>query len=200
MQRTARGPLLPRSWRRTPGPLRSPLPLRPTGGRTLSANGKNGRKNGRSRAGKPTAEWKAAWLEAFAEHLTVTAACEAAEVGRSSVYQARKADPEFAASWDEVEAKITDTLEREAYRRATEGVEQPVFHQGRQVGTVLKFSDRMLEMLLRARKPEKYRDRISIEDEREAAARRELEAATDAELDSKLTGVPDNVIPLRRTG
>ena len=44
-----------------------------------------------------------------------------------------------------------------ADRRAFEGVEQPVFSKGEQVGTRLEFSDRLAEIQLKAHSP-KYRD------------------------------------------
>jgi hypothetical protein len=40
-------------------------------------------------------------------------------------------------------------LEAEARRRAVQGWDEPVFHQGRKVGTIRKYSDRMLEILLK---------------------------------------------------
>ena len=141
---------------------------------------------------------KAKFLTAFESELTVSAACAQVNVGRTTVYRWRKEDAAFAEAWDQLDEQITDQLEREAYRRAVEGTEEPIFHRGQQVGSVKKYSDRMLEMLLRARKPEKYRDRVSIEDDREMARKRELERASEAELDEQLSGVPDNVTPLRR--
>lgn len=48
-------------------------------------------------------------------------------------------------------------MEDEAWRRAMVGTEKPVFHRGKQIGTKLVKSERMLIMLLKARRPEKYR-------------------------------------------
>jgi hypothetical protein len=44
-----------------------------------------------------------------------------------------------------------DALEREAWRRAVEGFDEPVHYQGEVVGYVKKYSDRMLELLLKAK-------------------------------------------------
>ena len=46
-----------------------------------------------------------------------------------------------------------DNLEAEAYRRAVEGVERPVYQGGRLVGTVREYSDSLLTIMLRARHP-----------------------------------------------
>jgi hypothetical protein len=41
-------------------------------------------------------------------------------------------------------------------------VPQPVFYQGKVCGEIRKYSDRMLELLLRSHRPEKYRDRQEL--------------------------------------
>ena len=107
--------------------------------------------------------WKPRFLAAFEEDLTVTAACQRAGVSRSAVYEARQRDEGFALAWHHVESRIVDTLEREAYRRAVEGVERPVYQRGVQVGSVREYSDRLLEMLLKARAPERYRENSKVE-------------------------------------
>jgi hypothetical protein len=54
-------------------------------------------------------------------------------------------------------------LEDEARRRAYEGWEEPVWHKGVNCGTVRKFSDTLLIVLLKAHMPEKYRENIKID-------------------------------------
>lgn len=87
-------------------------------------------------------------------------ACKAAEVGRSTAYDRRAKDPEFRQAWDEIIDATTDTLEREAYRRATLGVEEPIYYKGQEVGKVRRYSDTLLIFLLKGRKPDVYRDRF----------------------------------------
>jgi hypothetical protein len=53
-------------------------------------------------------------------------------------------------------------LEDEALRRAVEGVEEPVYQGGKQVGVIRKYSDALLMFLLKAARPEKYRENYSI--------------------------------------
>lgn len=107
---------------------------------------------------KKRREWKPAFLKAFAETGMVAAACRKAKVSRSYVYEARQADEHFAQIWDDIEHATTDEMEREAYRRGVQGVEEPVFQGKELVGHVRKFSDTLLIFMLKARKPEKYRE------------------------------------------
>jgi hypothetical protein len=110
------------------------------------------------KAGKQRRDWKPSWLKAFAETGVVAHACEAAKVGRTTVYEARERDEKFAKAWDDIESATTDEMEREAYRRGVEGVDKPVFQKGECVGHVREFSDTLLIFMLKARKPEKYRE------------------------------------------
>ncbi len=74
-------------------------------------------------------------------------------------------DEEFAELAKEAKEYFVDGLESEAIRRATEGVIEPVFSQktGEQIGVIRKYSDRLLEVLLRAGRPDKFRDQVSHE-------------------------------------
>jgi len=51
-----------------------------------------------------------------------------------------------------------DSWEDEAARRAFEGFERPIFQQGLHVGSERQFSDTLATLLLKAAKPEKYRE------------------------------------------
>lgn len=79
------------------------------------------------------------FLTTLAEHCNVSEACRAANIGRSAAYAWRKDDEAFAADWDEAEQAAADELERVAWERAT-----------------VDKSDRMLEILLKAHRPQKY--------------------------------------------
>lgn len=57
----------------------------------------------------------------------------------------------------------TDALEDEAVRRAHEGVLKPVFQQGKEVGHVREYSDALMVTMLKARRPEKFKDRVASE-------------------------------------
>lgn len=70
----------------------------------------------------------------------------------------REEDPDFAYAWIDAKRRANHALEAEARRRAVEGVKEPVFHKGEIVGSVTKYSDKMLELVLKAEMPEKYKD------------------------------------------
>lgn len=108
-----------------------------------------------------TSRRRAAFVKALAETANVSAAARAARASRSRAYQLKAADPDFAAEWADALETATDALDAEARRRALDGVEVPHFHQGRVAGTLRRYSDTLLMFLLRAHRPERYRDRPS---------------------------------------
>jgi hypothetical protein len=77
-----------------------------------------------------------AFLRALADTGNVTAAIEIAGTSRSRVYELRKADPSFAAAWEEAEEIAVDGLEAEARRRAVVGVLDPLVSVGKVVFAV----------------------------------------------------------------
>jgi hypothetical protein len=79
--------------------------------------------------------------------------CGAAASSTRCAYGHRNADPEFERAWLEAEQKDAGALESEAGRRAVEGFEEPIMYQVTVVGHVRKYSDRMLELLLKAHRP-----------------------------------------------
>jgi hypothetical protein len=92
----------------------------------------------------------------------VTLSCEIAGISKRAAYDWRESDVEFAADWNEAVESGTEDLESEARRRALIGVDEPVFYQGEACGTVKKYSDTLLIFLLKGRRPDKYRDNVTI--------------------------------------
>lgn len=62
----------------------------------------------------------------------------------------------------QADLQATEVLEQEAWRRAREGIAEPVYQHGKEVGTIQRYSDQLLMFLLRARAPERYRDRVDV--------------------------------------
>jgi len=114
-------------------------------------------------ATKLTAKKKKDFLDLLAQTGNVSQSAEAVGTTRYTVYRARKADPEFAAAWDEAVEVAVIALEDEARRRAYEGVEEPVFYKGEVCGSIQRYSDTLLIFLLKGHKPDKYRDKSHVE-------------------------------------
>lgn len=112
---------------------------------------------------KRTRKKVAKFLETLTTGASVAVAAASANVGRATVYEWRTADTEFAQAWDEAVDIGTDKLEDEAMRRGRDGVEEPVFYKGARVSVVQKYSDVLLIFMLKARRPEKFKDRLSTE-------------------------------------
>ena len=75
----------------------------------------------------------------------------------------RRRSEDFAAQWDNALEEGTDLLEAEARRRAVTGIDKPVYYKGEVVGSITKYSDRLLMFLLRAHRPQKFRDGGKVE-------------------------------------
>lgn len=97
-------------------------------------------------------------------------ACTYAGIHRSTFYEWRDHDAAFKARLAEVEPDVDDTLEAAAFERAVKGVPSFVVSQGKLVYgpnkkplIERKYSDTLLVTLMKARMPEKYKDRSQIE-------------------------------------
>lgn len=116
----------------------------------------------------------------------VSAAARQVGMSRGYVYELKGLDAEFAQAWDEaVEAGIDD-LEQEARRRAYEGTDEPVFYQGVEVGTVRRYSDTLTIVLLKAHRPEKYRERYDVK----GSLNLDVSKLTDEQLNALAAGQP----------
>lgn len=128
---------------------------------------------------KLTPEKLTAFCAALAETCNVGKACAAVGIARQTAYEWRDEIPEFAERWDKALKVGVSALEDEAHRRAFEGVDDPLTHQGQftylppdpdagegakpVIATVKKYSDTLAIFLLKAHDPEKYRDNAKIE-------------------------------------
>jgi len=117
------------------------------------------------------------FLDAYRNIGIIRAALHESNLDRSTVDAWRKKDAQFAEAFAEARQDAGDILVLEAYRRGVEGIEEPLINNGRivtkrvpvvdrdgmevygpdgkrlyieQPVTVRKYSDRMLELLLRA--------------------------------------------------
>ena len=130
-----------------------------------------------------TKQKKEQFLGVIRETANVRLAARACGMSRTNLYNERERDPDFAAAWDEAVEDAVDKLEAEAWRRALEGFEEPVFQRGEQVGTVRKYSDRLMERLLEANRPQKYKTRYGFDVQQNGQMRVEIVSYKDVEND-----------------
>lgn len=98
-----------------------------------------------ARGPKPDRTWEPAFLVTLRNAGNVRAACEAAGVDRKTAYAHRKRYAEFAHAWTDAMEDALDVLEAAAIQRAR------------------TTSDTLLIFLLKAHRPEIYRERITID-------------------------------------
>lgn len=86
----------------------------------------------------------------------------AAGVSLRKVKRQYDTDPGFHELAMDALEEFADEIEQEAHRRAIEGVEEPVYHQGSVVGFVTKYSDTLLAKLLTGRRPEIFGNKTEV--------------------------------------
>ena len=93
------------------------------------------------------------FIEALAETGSVKDAARRAGVSRMTAYRQRHAPDAhaFRAGWSEALARAVAMLADVALSRAIDGVEEPVFWKGEEIGTRTRYNDRLLMFLLRER-------------------------------------------------
>jgi hypothetical protein len=113
-------------------------------------------------ARRPKRDWAPRFLDLFRQTANVRLSADGAGIDRDTAYRRRQRDPTFMAAWTQAEADAVDVLEAEARRRA------------------LTVSDNLLMFLLKAHRPERFRETIRIDLRREAE-RLAAELGIDAE-------------------
>jgi hypothetical protein len=109
------------------------------------------------------------FLAQFAEIGVVTTAAKLAGIDRQRHYEWLDASdkyPDYGERFAAASEQAADVCEAEMMRRGVTGWEEPVYGSGGtgvgtvQVGSKIVFSDRMLELALKARRPQKFRERV----------------------------------------
>lgn len=122
------------------------------------------------------------FLDVFAKTGNQTEALKLSGMRRADLLAKKRDDPDFAEAFNEALAISNDALEAEARRRAVEGVEELVIQSGSPVyhldakGNILcdelgepipikkkVYSDKLLETMLKANMPEKYRENVKVD-------------------------------------
>lgn len=112
---------------------------------------------------KWTPERREKFLARLAETGNVRLACELAGISRMHVYRTRRAEADFAEAWDHALEDFADRLEEAAAKRAVEGYQRPMVSGGKLVCHETVYSDRLLERMLEAHRPQKYRRHVKTE-------------------------------------
>ena len=96
----------------------------------------------------PTRGWTPVAMVRFLEHLSVKgnvrAACARVGLSAEAAYRLRRRDGRFARGWAAAMVLARDNSEQIIATRAIEGVEEPVFYRGEQIGTRRRYDTRLL--------------------------------------------------------
>jgi hypothetical protein len=98
-------------------------------------------------------------LDVLAKTGVVAEAARACGFTDTSTLQTfRRNDEEFAEAWDHALESAAHVLEEEIWRRAHDGVLEPIFYKGEVAGYKTNYSDTLAMFILRGLKPGTYRD------------------------------------------
>ena len=102
-------------------------------------------------------------LNALRQVPNITRACTLAMISPGQVRSWRRQDPAFDAAVAEALDDGVDAVEAEVHRRAFEGYEKPIIFQGQITDTYKEYSDGLAQFLLKAHRPDKYRERSEVQ-------------------------------------
>lgn len=116
---------------------------------------------------KRTAAREQAFLDTLAKGWSIKKSAWTAGITSTTVYLWRLASEgskqedgsyidDFCVRWEAAWRDGVDVLEDAAHRRGVEGVERPVYQGGVMVGTITEYSDTLLNLALRGKRPERY--------------------------------------------
>lgn len=103
------------------------------------------------------------FLECFAASSSVLKASRWAKVHRQSHYRWLGESETYRKAFEVTECRAARTLEDEAVRRAHDGVKKTIRYKGKVVGHEHEYSDSLMQTMLKATNPEKFRERQSVE-------------------------------------
>lgn len=104
------------------------------------------------------------FLEEFAKRGIIADALQAAGMSSTGLKRWKEQYPKFMEAYEEAHIAAQSVLENEAFNRAVVGWEEPVYQGGELVGTIKRKSDRILEVMLKA-KVEGYNPKLEVSGE-----------------------------------
>lgn len=109
--------------------------------------------------------WEDDFLESYAKSGNITLSANQTGIHQNTVRKRRELDAQFAIQMKEAQETAIEILEAAAWHRARDGVKRTkgIYFNGRRVGEeiVTEYSDTLLIFLLKANKPDKYRETIT---------------------------------------
>lgn len=123
-----------------------------------------------SRESTAARPWTDAFLALVAARVSVIDAARRLGLSRDTIYKARLADARFAARWDAaVCAAQPSVSQADLVDQRLNGVAEPVFYRGRQVGERRRHRPRVIDLLKRLNSAERSAAKMPPPDARFAA-------------------------------
>lgn len=139
------------------------------------------------------------FLDAFAVRGVVLHAAGVAGVSRHVVYQWLQNDPDFKAKYAQAQEDAMDLLELEARRRAEVGWQEEVYQMGNLAGYVRKYDGNLMALLLKGRRGDVFRDRVSSEIDARVRAESNPVNLSDRELEDRILAEAQAIAARRLT-
>lgn len=106
------------------------------------------------------------FLDKLAQTGRVPHAAAHAGVAAVTIQKCRQRDEEFRRLYDEALDVYAASLVQEMHRRGVDGVDEPVYYKEDKVGTVRRYSDRLLMALAKKHDPG-FRDYVKVDQKTE---------------------------------
>ena len=107
-------------------------------------------------------DWTDRFLDLLEEDGLLNSAARAVGTTTTRVRNLREQSAEFDQAVERALEIANDELEKEARRRAVQGIEKGVYYQGDRVDTEVVYSDALLTTLLKAKRPDEFAERKQI--------------------------------------
>ncbi len=102
------------------------------------------------------------FLQYYANCGSIVLSSQAADICYELHFYWMKHYDGYPLLYEQSQAMHVDRLEREATRRAVDGVDKGVWYRGNRVGTEKQYSDLLLLAQLKANIPDKYKERTEV--------------------------------------
>lgn len=140
-------------------------PLAPTRHKVTLPSGKRIRLKRKQKfdKGRFDTEMREQYLELIREGVTNKDAAAACGCGTKYFQRRRKEDPDFEAAYQEARSDGDDVIRAEIHRRGVDGVKRAIYHDGKVVGHKQEYSDQLLMFLAKARMPQEFGDKQTVD-------------------------------------